>query len=181
MTQLLTDIDGDIDFFLAQLNDPTAFPNSVDSLVIPPSVILTDTAPLTDTATLSTKPPAKKRVRPHVNRDKPLTRSTDSILTTAIAQTIPDLPVLVTANGPTQPAITNPLDYVLDVYDNYVAPGITGNSPTLEKIRRALYRRAVAEFAREEIRILSAAQQINVEDLMTITVSSLNKAGLQLV
>ena len=100
---------------------------------------------------------------------------------------IPDLPpepqppTIVSPVNLLISSVADPAAYVLDVFDNFLAPGIGATSPTLEIIRRAIYRRAVGEFATEEIKLMSALHSICVEDILTITMASVNKAGLILI
>ena len=92
------------------------------------------------------------------------------------------IPSLITSiNSLSVSTVADPGAYVLDVFDNFIAPGIFATSPTLEIIRRAIYRRAVAEFAQEEIKLMSALHTISVEDILTIVMASVNKAGLILI
>ena len=88
------------------------------------------------------------------------------------------IPVLITPAIQFHPTLTDPRDYILDMYDNFIAPGITAGSLMHEKIRRAVYRRAIAEFASEEIRTMSALHVISVEDIMNILMSAISKVGL---
>ena len=131
-------------------------------------------------------PPPPKRKHTSIQPKKPYTPVTEPITPTetitaveAITAIDAALPIPTIATTPS--SVTDPFAYVMDVYDNFIAPGIVAETKTLEAIRRGLYRRAVAEFATDEIKAISALRSITVEDILTIILSSVHKSGLILV
>ena len=132
-------------------------------------------------------PPPKRRhtsiqpKKPYIPITEPIT-ATETVTiqetitaTEAIAQPIP---TLITTSPS---SVADPFAYVMDGFDNFIAPGIVAESKSLVAIRRGLYRRAVAEFATDEIKAMSALRSITVEDILTIILSSVHKSGLILV
>ena len=190
MSQLLTDMSAEeIDVYADQIFHPKPKP-----AILPKPTIKPVPKRKSGGSHRHGPAPKRKRVRGHVRKVEPKSSIDTPNLVFPISNV--ELPHLLQLISPVPPPIepppalvssvtcstvADPGAYVLDVFDNFIAPGIVATPPNLEIIRRAIYRRAVAEFGAEEIRLMSAMHSISVEDIVTITMASVNKAGLILI
>ena len=120
------------------------------------------------------------RVKPIAHNTSLLQPGTVSITTQTAPQSNQE-PIEQTKPQLVCSTVSDPREYVLDVFDQFISPGISATTPTMEKIRRLIFRRAVAEFAIEEIRRVSAQHTLSLDDIFNIAISSANKAGVILV
>ncbi len=73
--------------------------------------------------------------------------------------------------------ISDPLPYMLEVFDKIIAPSIHSPSNTLEQIRRSLYRRAFSECATQHISNLKDPLR-NVEPIGDIIINVALQIGI---
>lgn len=67
------------------------------------------------------------------------------------------------------------MDYVLDVFDNVIAPTLTHDSPLKLEIRKRVLRHLLTDIAQDEIAMHPPG---NPEEIATLTYRCLQRAGL---
>ena len=119
---------------------------------------------------------SRKRKTPQTPPCSPATHLLDDVTVEELEGLVSDFfPVLTTK-------FDDPLAYILDSFDNLIAPQIVhppSSTPSIIGVRRFLYRK---KFLEETLKILSCANEItNIEQLVNIVVSACNNSGIYLL